>query len=149
MIVTGTSAANLGLAEGFFDVILADVPCSGEGMWRKSSDAVEQWSLKTVQDCASLQRSIIKDIWPALREGGLLIYSTCTYNHFENQDNVRYIAEELGAEYVPVDDSVSAVDGLVRLPWGYQFVPGLVPGEGQFFAVLKKINFFVWGWAQK
>ncbi|MBQ6310308.1 MAG: rRNA cytosine-C5-methyltransferase [Bacteroidales bacterium] len=141
VIVTGTSAANLGRAEGFFDVILADVPCSGEGMWRKSEDAVEQWSLKTVQDCATLQRSIIKDIWPALREGGLLIYSTCTYNHFENQDNVRYIAEELGADYVPLkEDVLSMVNGLVRLPWGYQFVAGLVPGEGQFFAVLRKIS---------
>ena len=137
VIVTNASAAALGRAECFFDLILADVPCSGEGMFRKSTDAVEGWSPASVKDCAALQRSIISDVWPALREGGLLIYSTCTYNHFENQDNVKYIAEHLGAEYVPIEGT-DIVPGLVKLPWGYQFVPGLVPGEGQFFAVLRK-----------
>ena len=137
VIVTNASAATIGGASGFFDVILADVPCSGEGMFRKSADAVEGWSLGSVKDCASLQRSIISDVWPALREGGLLIYSTCTYNHLENQDNVKYFAEELGAEYVPVEDEILP-SGVVKLPLGYQFVPGLVPGEGQFFAVLRK-----------
>ena len=137
VIVTNTSAACLGSMAGFFDVILADVPCSGEGMFRKSADAVSGWSLASVKECAALQRSIISDVWPALREGGLLIYSTCTYNHIENQDNVAYIAEELEAEFVPV---LASVEGLISLPWGYQFVPGLVPGEGQFFAVLRKTS---------
>ena len=144
VIVTGTSASNLGRLTDFFDVILADVPCSGEGMFRKSADAVSGWSLKGVEECAALQRSIIEDIWPALREGGLLVYSTCTYNHLENGDNVKHIAEELGAEIVELDDIVSSAigfagrKGVVKLPFGYQFVPGLVPGEGQFFAVLRK-----------
>lgn len=144
VIVTSTSARNLGKLDGFFDVILADVPCSGEGMFRKSADAVSGWSLKGVEECAALQRSIIEDIWPALREGGLLVYSTCTYNHLENGDNVKHIAEELGAEIVELDDIVSSAigfagrKGAVKLPFGYQFVPGLVPGEGQFFAVLRK-----------
>ena len=144
VIVTSTSARNLGKLDGFFDVILADVPCSGEGMFRKSADAVSGWSLKGVEECAALQRSIIEDIWPALREGGLLVYSTCTYNHLENGDNVKYIAEELGAEIAELDDIVSSAigfagrKGVVKLPFGYQFVPGLVPGEGQFFAVLRK-----------
>ena len=138
VVVTNSSAAQIGRLEGFFDVVLADVPCSGEGMFRKSSDAAELWSPKTVQDCAALQRSIISDIWPALREGGLLIYSTCTYNHLENQDNVKYIAEHLGAEYIALDSEADLPEGLVKLPWGCQFVPGLVPGEGQFFALLRK-----------
>ena len=145
VIATNTLAAELGRLEGVFDVILADVPCSGEGMFRKSSDAVEGWSIRGVQDCAALQRSIIEDVWPALRPGGILVYSTCTYNHLENSDNVRYIAEELGADYVPLNDAPglgfadeAVPKGLVRLEWGYQFVPGLVPGEGQFFAVLRK-----------
>jgi len=144
VIVTGTSASNLGRLTDFFDVILADVPCSGEGMFRKSADAVSGWSLKGVEECAALQRSIIEDIWPALREGGLLVYSTCTYNHLENGDNVKHLAEELGAEIAELDDIVSSAigfagrKGVVKLPFGYQFVPGLVPGEGQFFAVLRK-----------
>lgn len=144
VIVTSTSARNLGKLDGFFDVILADVPCSGEGMFRKSSDAISGWSLNNVRQCANLQRSIISDVWPALKAGGLLVYSTCTYNHLENGDNVKYIAEELGAEIAELDDIVSSAigfagrKGVVKLPCGYQFVPGLVPGEGQFFAVLRK-----------
>ena len=136
VLVTNTSAGVLGRLEGLFDVVLADVPCSGEGMFRKSEDALSGWSLKNVMECAALQRSIIRDIWPGLRPGGLLIYSTCTYNHLENEDNVKFIAEELGASIVPV--RTDAVEGLVKLDRGHQFVPGLVPGEGQFFAVLRK-----------
>ena len=149
VVVTNTSAAHLGSLTGLFDVILADVPCSGEGMFRKSADAVSLWSRKGVDECAALQRSIISDIWPSLRSGGLLIYSTCTYNHIENGDNVRFIAEELGAELISLEDDIITPEGgsiknwlekngVLCLSHGYQFVPGLVRGEGQFFAVLRK-----------
>ena len=138
LIATNRDPKNLGRLEGLFDVILADVPCSGEGMFMRSSDALNDWSLRTVEECAVRQRSIISDIWPALKEGGLLVYSTCTYNHKENSDNVRYIIEELGAEYVPVDKVLAEVPGLLKLDYGYQFALGSVMGEGQFFAVLRK-----------
>ena len=138
LIATNRDPKNLGRLEGLFDVILADVPCSGEGMFMRSSDALNDWSLRTVEECAVRQRSIISDIWPALKEGGLLVYSTCTYNHKENSDNVRYIIEELGAEYVPVDKVLAEVPGLLKLDFGYQFALGSVMGEGQFFAVLRK-----------
>lgn len=138
LIATNRDPKNLGRLEGLFDVILADVPCSGEGMFMRSSDALNDWSLRTVEECAARQRSIISDIWPALKEGGLLVYSTCTYNHKENSDNVRYIIEELGAEYVPVDKALAIVPGLLKLDYGYQFALGSVMGEGQFFAVLRK-----------
>ena len=138
LIATNRDPKNLGRLEGLFDVILADVPCSGEGMFMRSSDALNDWSLRTVEECAVRQRSIISDIWPALKEGGLLVYSTCTYNHKENSDNVRYIIEELGAEYVPADKVLAEVPGLLKLDFGYQFALGSVMGEGQFFAVLRK-----------
>lgn len=138
LIATNRDPKNLGRLEGLFDVILADVPCSGEGMFMRSSDALNDWSLRTVEECAVRQRSIISDIWPALKEGGLLVYSTCTYNHKENSDNVRYIIDELGAEYVPVDKALAIVPGLLKLDYGYQFALGSVEGEGQFFAVLRK-----------
>ena len=70
---------------GSFDLILADVPCSGEGMMRKEEVAVTQWSPQLIEQCAALQRSIIADVWPALRPGGILIYSTCTFNPIENE----------------------------------------------------------------
>ena len=85
-----------------FDLILADVPCSGEGMMRKEEEARRQWSPAFVAECAALQRSIIADIWPALRPGGYLIYSTCTFNPEEDEENVEWIARELGAEVVDI-----------------------------------------------
>ena len=72
------------LPSSSFGLILADVPCSGEGMMRKEPEAIAQWSPAFVAECAALQRSIISDIWPALQPGGLLIYSTCTFNPEED-----------------------------------------------------------------
>lgn len=105
-----------------FDMIVADVPCSGEGMFRKDAKAVEEWSLQTVDFCAARSRRILADIWPTLKPGGIFIYSTCTFNHKENGDTVEWIAAELGADIL---------DRHIMLP-------GLVPGEGQFVAALRK-----------
>lgn len=90
------------LPSNSFGLILADVPCSGEGMMRKEAEAVAQWSPAFVAECAALQRSIICDIWPALQPGGLLIYSTCTFNPEEDEGNVEWIARELGADVLPI-----------------------------------------------
>lgn len=127
-----------------FDLVLADVPCSGEGMMRKEEEAVRQWSPQFVSECAALQRSIVADIWPALREGGYLIYSTCTFNPEEDEENVEWIARELGADIVsiPVDPSWGIM-GDERLEMRDErlfchFVPGRVRGEGFFCAVLRK-----------
>ena len=118
-----------------FDLILADVPCSGEGMMRKEEEAVRQWSPAFVSECAALQRSIIADIWPALRPGGHLIYSTCTFNPEEDEDNVEWIARELGADIIPIPiDPAWHIRGDRTL----HFLPGEVRGEGFFCALLKK-----------
>ena len=101
VLVTQAYARELAKAYSF-DLILADVPCSGEGMMRKEAEAVAQWSPAFVAECAALQRSIIEDIWPALRPGGVLIYSTCTFNPEEDEENVEWIARELGAEIIPI-----------------------------------------------
>lgn len=90
------------LPSSSFGLILADVPCSGEGMMRKEPEAIAQWSPAFVAECAALQRSIICDIWPALQPGGLLIYSTCTFNPEEDEGNVEWIARELGADVLPI-----------------------------------------------
>ena len=118
----------------FFDAIVADVPCSGEGMFRKDAGAVADWSLQTVDFCAARQRRILSDVWPSLKEGGLLIYSTCTFNRRENDDNVAWIASELGAEILDPGD----IAGVLRTRHGYALLPGLVPGEGQYAAALRK-----------
>ena len=96
--VTNSRPADFGKLEGYFDLILTDVPCSGEGMFRKDEKAIEDWSPAYVLECAERQRSILTDVWPALKQDGLLIYSTCTFNKAENEDNITWIAQELGAE---------------------------------------------------
>ncbi len=136
-----------------FGFILADVPCSGEGMIRKEEEAVRQWSPAFVAECADLQRSIVADIWPTLRPGGILIYSTCTFNPEEDELNVEWIASELGADVITIptdpswrilgdlrlglEDESSARSNRRKLPC-YHFIPGQVQGEGFFCAVLRK-----------
>lgn len=127
-----------------FDVILADVPCSGEGMMRKEAEAVAQWSPSLVNQCAALQREIVADAWDVLKPGGLLIYSTCTMNTAENEENIRHFEQELGAEVLPVavEDSWNITGSLLKgweRPVG-RFVPGRTRGEGLFMAVLRKTD---------
>ena len=146
VVVTSSDPAAFGALEGMFDVILADVPCSGEGMFRKDAAAISQWSPEAVRLCASRQRRIVADAWPALRPGGLLIYSTCTFNIHENEENVRWICSELGAEPLAVDvpgawqvtgSLLHALDAEPAL-LAYRFLPHLVRGEGLFMAVMRK-----------
>lgn len=123
-----------------FDIIAADVPCSGEGMMRKEAVAVQQWSPALVAQCAALQREIVTDLWRALKPGGFLLYSTCTFNTAENERNIRYMIEECGAESVEL--SVSAIAGVCpSVEAGIhacRFYPGRVRGEGLFLAALRK-----------
>ena len=102
-IVTSADAKQIGEIHGLFQIIIADMPCSGEGMFRKTPDAIEEWSLGNVDLCTDRQKRIAHDIWPSLAEGGVMIYSTCTYNRCENEDNVNYIANELGANIIEYD----------------------------------------------
>ena len=146
-VVTNSDPSAFSKLQNLFDLILVDAPCSGEGMFRKNPDAIGEWSLNNVKLCAQRQRRILNDIWPALKQGGYLIYSTCTFNHLENADNVQYIVEELGAEVIPLAPQewellrscgVDAVGVGQAASLGYQFLPGLARGEGQFFAILRK-----------
>ena len=125
-----------------FDVILTDVPCSGEGMFRKDEGSIKEWNTLNVENCWIKQRKIISDIWNCLKPGGILIYSTCTYNTKENEENVKWITTELGAEILPVEickewnttgSLMSSLDKPV-----YRFIPGRTKGEGLFMAVLRK-----------
>ena len=122
---------------GYFDVIVADVPCSGEGMFRKDPRAEAEWSPAVVELCAARQKRILADVWPALREGGLLIYSTCTYEDAENDANLRWAAETLGGEIIPPEDEFGAY-GVRLTPCGSLLKAGEVPGEGQWAGALVK-----------
>lgn len=139
-IVTTGDTARFAALPASFDIIAADVPCSGEGMMRKDAEAVAQWSPALVAQCAELQRSILQNLWPALRPGGFLIYSTCTFNRHENEDNVRWLIETCGAEPVeiPVDPTWGIAPALDSDMHACRFIPGRTEGEGLFLAVLRK-----------
>lgn len=140
VVVTNNYARDFQSAGIMFDIILTDVPCSGEGMFRKDTGAIADWSTKKVGDCQGLQREIVADIWPQLKPGGILIYSTCTFNARENEENVAWIADNLGAEYVGIDvERQWGITGsLVDAAPVYRFLPGYTRGEGLFMAVLRK-----------
>lgn len=118
------------LSRESFDVIAADVPCSGEGMMRKDPKAVEQWTPGLVESCARLQFEIVEALWPLLRPGGYFIYSTCTFAEDEDEGNVDRIVNELGAERLPLPALPGVVNG--------HFYPHLIRGEGLYMALLRK-----------
>lgn len=141
VVVTNNDPADFTDLTHLFDVILTDVPCSGEGMFRKDQVAVDEWSLENVDICWQRQRRILSDIWPALKPSGLLIYSTCTFNREEDEDNVAWIARELGADVleVPVEEAWGITGNLIGDSFPvYRFLPHKVKGEGFFLAILRK-----------
>lgn len=137
VVVTSVDPAAFAGLAGWFDVIVADVPCSGEGMFRKDPRAREEWSPAVVELCAARQRRILADVWPALREGGFLLYSTCTYEAAENDENLAWAAAELGGEILPPGAEFEEY-GVRRTPHGHLLEAGVVPGEGQWAGVLRK-----------
>lgn len=142
VVVTNNDPADFSSLTGFFDVILTDVPCSGEGMFRKDPVAVSEWSGENVEICRQRQRRIVADIWPCLKPGGILIYSTCTYNTKENEENIRWIRDEFGAEVLPLEISADWHITGNLLPGedfpAYRFLPHRTKGEGFFLAVVRK-----------
>ena len=142
MVVTNNDPADFAPLTSFFDVILTDVPCSGEGMFRKDPVAVSEWSPENVDVCWQRQRRILSDIWPCLKPGGLLVYSTCTYNTKEDEENIRWMRDTFGAEILPLDipadwnitgNLLAGEDFSV-----YRFLPHRTRGEGFFLALLRK-----------
>ncbi len=134
-IVTSNDPADFDRLPNYFDLIVVDAPCSGEGMFRKDKEARKEWSSENVQLCAARQKRIVMDVWDALQPGGYLIYSTCTFNSDENEDNVRWIISETNAELVEVS-SLYFKKG--RGGVGYYALPSEVDTEGFYIAVLRK-----------
>lgn len=139
VVVTNNTPKAFSKLPSFFDVLIIDAPCSGEGMFRKDPQAIAEWSVQNVNNCANRQKEILQDSWNCLKEGGLLIYSTCTYNREENEDNIAWAMNELGAELLQVD--VSQFEGIVNSDYGYRFYPHRVKGEGFFISILKKSGY--------
>lgn len=137
VVVTSDDPSAFGSLGSWFDVVVADVPCSGEGMFRKDESAQQQWSENNVSLCEGRQRRIIADMWPSLRKDGVLVYSTCTFNRFENDGNVKWITEELVAEPL-YEGCGSDYEGVLKTSLGFSLVPGFVKGEGQYCSAVRK-----------
>lgn len=138
-IVTQSDPSDFRLLEGFFDIILVDAPCSGEGMFRDPV-AVREWSVENTMMCSERQKRILSDVWPALKENGILVYSTCTFNPDENEQNIRWLIDRKKAEPVKID--TTDYKGITEIDYqgifGYGFYPYKVEGEGLFISVIRK-----------
>jgi NOL1/NOP2/fmu family ribosome biogenesis protein len=140
IVVTNNDPARFGGLSGFFDLVIVDAPCSGEGLFRKDPGAASIWSIENATLCASRQRRILTDVWPALKEDGILIYCTCTFNSNENETNMDWLAQIHDVEFKRLKlDPAWGVDELIHgHAIGYACYPHKVDGEGFFFSVLQK-----------
>lgn len=140
VVATNTDTSRLSAMGEMFGIVAVDAPCSGEGMMRKEEAARSQWSEGLIKQCASLQREIVRNAAEMVAPGGYLIYSTCTFNTDEDEDNAAWIAEELGL--LPVDTGMAGSDGIMPEAKGkvpcLRFMPGFTRGEGLFVAVFRK-----------
>jgi 16S rRNA C967 or C1407 C5-methylase (RsmB/RsmF family)/NOL1/NOP2/fmu family ribosome biogenesis protein len=134
--VTNAEVEAFAAMESFFDIVLADAPCSGEGLFRKDPDAVREWSAPHVEFCAARQKRILAAAVQALAPGGLLLFSTCTYNSSENDGNAAWLVKTFDLETVRLE--IPADWGVFVTDHGYQFFPHRVQGEGFFLAVFRK-----------
>lgn len=140
VVVTNNDPAAFQSLPGYFDIIVVDAPCSGEGLFRKDNDAINEWSEDAANLCALRQRRILTDVWPALKEGGLLVYCTCTYNEEENERNLEWFTSvDPSAEFLKLDHVPTGVTEVHhQRAIGYQLFPHRIHGEGFFLSVLKK-----------
>ena len=139
IVVTNNEPKDFALLPGFFDVVVVDAPCSGEGMFRKDEGAILEWSEYNVSLCAKRQREILSSVWDTLKNEGILVYSTCTFNREENEDNVRWICEILGADLLKIN--LDGNSDITESDFGYRFYPQKTKGEGFFISILQKNSY--------
>ena len=141
VVVTNNDPKDFSKLENYFDVIVIDAPCSGSGLFRRDPGAIEEWSENNVQLCSQRQQRILADVWPALKLGGIIIYSTCSYSKEEDEAILDWMMGELVVDSCPL--SVDSLWGIVSVQsaegaYGYRFWPDKVKGEGFFIACFKK-----------
>ncbi len=140
VMITSNDPEDFASLESHFDLIVVDAPCSGEGLFRKNPNAMQHWSMDSVKMCAARQQRILKNTWPALKPGGVLIYSTCTFNSIEDEANMEWLANngELEFENISLDPNWGVQEIMLNMAVGYKFYPHRVKGEGFFISVVRK-----------
>lgn len=142
VVVTNNDPQHFQQLPGFFDVLVVDAPCSGSGLFRKDPHAIDEWSEGNVQLCSQRQQRILGDVLPALKEGGVLIYSTCSYSPAEDEDIADWLVGEMHMESLPLqlqeDWNIVETISAQHKAHGYRFYPDKVKGEGLFIAAFRK-----------
>jgi NOL1/NOP2/fmu family ribosome biogenesis protein len=141
-VITNNDARDFQRLPGFFDLMIVDAPCSGSGLFRRDASAIEEWSLANVTLCSQRQQRILADALPALKENGILIYSTCSFSVEEDEAIAEWLIQEQEMESVPLSfdpawniiESTSSLTGAK----GYRFYPDKLKGEGFFLACFRK-----------
>jgi 16S rRNA C967 or C1407 C5-methylase (RsmB/RsmF family)/NOL1/NOP2/fmu family ribosome biogenesis protein len=141
-IVTSSDPQQFSALESVFDIAVVDAPCSGEGLFRKDPSAIDAWSPENVELCARRQHRILEDIWPAIKNGGFLIYSTCTYNQLENESNLTQLLSQGDAQSfsLDIDPAWNVTPVNLNGVQAYRFYPHKTTGEGFFLAVMRKTS---------
>ena len=137
-VVTNNDPTHFKQLPGFFDLMLVDAPCSGSGLFRKDPAALDEWSEEAVMLCSRRQQRILADVLPALKEGGILLYATCSYSVEEDEAITKWLMDEMQMEAVPI--SVPAAWGIVAadIPGAFRFFSNRLAGEGFYISVLRK-----------
>jgi 16S rRNA C967 or C1407 C5-methylase (RsmB/RsmF family)/NOL1/NOP2/fmu family ribosome biogenesis protein len=142
-VVTNNDPRDFAALRDYFDVMVIDAPCSGSGLFRREPTAIAEWSPANVQLCSQRQQRILADCWPALRNGGMVIYCTCSYSREEDEDILDWLTTDLGAEScrLDLDPDWHIVETRGKNgAWGYRFYPDKLDGEGFFIGCLRKVQ---------
>ena len=141
VVVTNNDPAHFTRLRNYFDVIVVDAPCSGSGLFRRDPGAISEWSESSVNLCSARQQRILSALWPALKNGGLLIYSTCSYSTEEDETIAGWLSENFAAVSLRLKTAAdwhiveTVTAGNI---FGYRFYPDKLSGEGFFITVLQK-----------
>lgn len=142
LIVTSNDPKDFQRLKGYFDMIVVDAPCSGSGMFRKDNEAIKEWSLQNVDYCCNRQQRILEDVWPTVKEDGILVYSTCSYSMAEDEDILDWVANTFSVENIEVplnvDWGIVESQSPLKKCKGYRFYPDKLKGEGFFIACFRK-----------
>ena len=140
--MTNGDPKHFGKLNGYFDAIIVDAPCSGEGMFRKDETAINEWSLNNIQPCIERQKQILSDVWNSLKEDGILFYSTCTFNTKENEEVAKWVIDELGAKSIKIEiDNTWGITPILRNEvHSLRCYPYKCKGEGFSLMVLQKTS---------
>ena len=142
VVVTNNDPKDFQRLPSFFDVIVVDAPCSGSGLFRRDPNAINEWSEENVTLCSMRQQRILADVMPALKPGGILIYSTCSYSAAEDEAIMDWLVADMQMKNkrLEIDPSYNIVETLSNIhhAYGYRFYPDKLKGEGFFIAAFEK-----------